>query len=259
MPSVDVDGVRLQTEVLGSGEPVSVLAHGLTGSRRQLAVFAPFLPGTKVLFDFRGHGESDRPEPGRYSMDHFASDVDAVAGAYGASCVAGASLGGGAALRLLCGRPDRFERVVILLPARLKDSQAGEKLLHVAELLESLPLEEAAERILAEEEAEGTFDGFSASKEVRREAILAMNPDGVPRAIRECIGDPPIRDPEALKAVSAQVLVIGQEGDPVHDASVSRDLAAALPRAELVMFPSQRALVEAIPDLTMRVAAFLAP
>ncbi|MGH2739713.1 MAG: alpha/beta fold hydrolase [Actinomycetota bacterium] len=258
MTTVDVDGVRLATEVIGSGKPVTVVAHGLTGSRQQLAVFAPFLPGTKVLFDFRGHGESDRPGPGSYSMDHFASDVDAVATAFGATCVVGSSLGGGATLRLVCSKPDRFEKIVILLPARLKDSRAGEKLLRIAELLETKPLEEAAELILADEDADGSFDGFVSSRDLRREAILQMNRDGVPLAIRECIGDPPIRDRDALRAVQAPVLVIGQEGDPVHDASLSRDLAAALPRAELMLFSSQQALIEAIPELTIRVATFLA-
>ena len=65
MPDViSFDGVPLATEVMGEGEPITVLAHGLTGFRRDFAIFAPFLPGTKVLFDFRGHGESGRPGPG---------------------------------------------------------------------------------------------------------------------------------------------------------------------------------------------------
>lgn len=83
-------------------------------------LFAPFLSGTKVLFDFRGHGDSERPGPGAYSMAHFAGDVEAVASTFGATCAAGVSLGSGAILRLLCSRPDRFERLVSLLPARLE-------------------------------------------------------------------------------------------------------------------------------------------
>ena len=43
---VESDGVRLAAEVIGEGEPVSVMAHGLTGNRTQLRLFAPFLPGT---------------------------------------------------------------------------------------------------------------------------------------------------------------------------------------------------------------------
>lgn len=139
------DGVRLAVEVVGEGEPVTVFGHGLTGSRHELAFFAPFLPGTKVLFDFRGHGESERPGPGHYTMDHFAADIAAVASAYGATCAAGASLGSGAILRLLCSRPDRFEKLVLLLPARLEASmEAHARLLRLADVLEAHPLEEAA-------------------------------------------------------------------------------------------------------------------
>lgn len=43
-------------------------------------------------------------------------------------------------------------------------------------------------------------------------------------------------DRSVLGGVAADVLVIGQEGDPVHPAAVARELAAALPRARLVIF-----------------------
>lgn len=259
MPSVMSDGVRLAVEVVGDGEPVTVMAHGLTGSRAQIRLFAPFLPGTKVLFDFRGHGESGRPEAGAYSMDAFAADVEHVARAFGATYAAGVSLGCGAILRILTRRPDRFEKLVLLLPARIeRPSPARARLLRLADVLEAHPLREAADIILSEEEAIGAFDGFPASRELRRQAVLAMNRDGIPRAIRECIDDPPVRDPEPITRVAAPALVIGQEGDPVHAASVARELAAALPRSELVVFPDRFALIREVPALVRRVAAFLA-
>jgi pimeloyl-ACP methyl ester carboxylesterase len=255
--SVLSGGVRVAVEVIGEGEPVTVVGHGLTQTRRDLVLLAPFLPGTKVLFDFRGHGESERPGPGHYSMDDFASDVDNVAAAFGATCVAGTSLGAGATLRLLCHRPDRFEELVVILPARLRpEARAG--LLHLADLLEAHPLSEVAEIVIAEEEAAGRFDGFPASKELRRRSILAMNREGMPLAIRGCIDDPPIRDPEPIRQVTATALVIAQEGDPVHDADVARELTAMLPRAELVLFPDRYSLIREIPAVVSRVSAFLA-
>jgi 3-oxoadipate enol-lactonase len=257
LATVRSDGVRLAVEVVGEGEPLTVVGHGLTQTRRDLALLAPFLPGTKVLFDFRGHGESERPGPADYSMDHFASDVDNVAAAFGATCAAGTSLGAGAALRLLCHRPDRFEKLVVILPARLRpEARAG--LLRLADLLEAHPIEEVADIVIAAEEAAGRFDGFPAAREVRRQSILAMNRDGIPRAIRGCIDDPPIRDPEPIGRVTASTLVIAQEGDPVHDAEVARELTAMLPRAELVLFPDRFALIREIPAVVARVSAFLA-
>lgn len=53
MPQVRTDDASLFYEVDGNGEPVTVLAHGLTNNRNELAAFTPFVPGTKVRFDFR--------------------------------------------------------------------------------------------------------------------------------------------------------------------------------------------------------------
>lgn len=251
-------GVRLAVDVIGAGEPVTLVGHGLTGSRRDLAMLAPLIPGTKALFDFRGHGDSERPPPGSYSMDAFAADVDAVAEAVAASGLVGVSLGGGATLRLLHTRPDRFRRLVFILPARLERTSAGRaKLLRLAELLEAKPLPEVADVLVREEEADGQFDGFPGAKELRVRSILAMNADGIPAAIREALDDPPVRDPEAIRRVTAPALVIGQEGDPVHRAEVARELAGTLPHAELLLYPDRHTMLREVGDLTARVAAFL--
>src|SRR5207302_2404407 len=162
MPEVtSFDGVRLSAHVLGQGEPVTVMGHGLTSTYRDFEIFAPFVPGTKVLFDFRGHGDSECPPPGSYTTEHFAQDVEAVAKEYDATCAAGVSLGTGAILRLLTTQPDRFERIVLLLPGRVPvHPQVKERLFHLADLLERHSVEETADIIVAEEEAAGAYDQF---------------------------------------------------------------------------------------------------
>jgi 3-oxoadipate enol-lactonase len=258
MPTVMSDGVRLVADVHGEGKPVTVVGHGLTGNRSDLAVLAPFIPGTKVFFEFRGHGDSDRPPPGSYSMDDFGADVDNVAAAFGATRLVGVSLGGGATLRLLHRKPDRFERVVLVFPARLEESgPVRTKLLRLADLLETRPLPEVADEVLAEEEAEGSFAEQPAARDLRMRALLAMNADGIPHAIREAVDDPPLRDPEVLRRINAPTLVVAQEGDPMHRAEVARELAEALPNAELVVYPDRFALMREIPSLTARIAGFL--
>jgi 3-oxoadipate enol-lactonase len=258
MPKVRNDGVRLAVEVVGEGAPVTVLGHGLTGSRQELQIFAPFIPGQTVLVDFRGHGESECPPPGSYSFDHFASDLSAVAGAYGTTCAGGASLGAAAIMRLLAVEPDRFEKLVFLFPARLdEEGVVKARLLRLAELLETKGPEEAADIVVEEEAALGAFDELPASRDYRRDAILSMNAEGVPNAIRETVEEEEVHDPSTLERVSAPTLIIAQGGDPLHTSEVARDLAQAFRNSELVIYATPEALLRDIPALVQRVAGFL--
>ena len=252
------DGTELFVEVVGEGEPVILLAHGLTGNRNELAIFAPFLPGTKVLMDFRGHGNSSRPPPGSYTFAHLAGDLEAVADEYGATVVAGGSMGAAATLRVLESNPDRFAKLIILLPARLEvGDETYTRLSRMADLLEEHGPERTAEIVLAEEEASGAFDLFPASRDYRRAAILAMNSDGVPNAIRGVINDMPVREPGSIRRVTAPTLIIAQEGDSFHSTEVARELEAAMPNAELVVLSDQHALLREIPALMMMVHSLL--
>ncbi len=64
MSEITTDDTTLHVEIDGEGEPVTVFAHGLTNSCRELAAFTPFLAGTKFRLDFRGHGRSGIPPTG---------------------------------------------------------------------------------------------------------------------------------------------------------------------------------------------------
>ncbi len=255
MPTViSKDGTELFVEVVGEGEPVVLLAHGLTGNRNELAIFAPFLPGTKVLMDFRGHGNSGRPPAGSYTFDFLAQDVAAVADEFGVSVAGGGSMGAAAMLRLLEEDPARFDKLIILLPAKLElGDETYVRLSRMADLLEEHGPEKTAEIVLAEEEAAGAFEQFPASKDYRRAAILAMNADGVPNAIRGVINDEPVRDQERLREIKAPTLIIAQEGDAFHSTEVAQELADALPNSDLVILPDQHALLREIPMLMMKV------
>lgn len=250
--------MTLHVEVDGVGEPVTVLAHGLTNSCLELAAFTPMVPGTKVRFCFRGHGHSGLAPAGSYRFADLARDVEAVADAYGATRAIGTSMGAGAIMHLLGRRPDRFERIVFLLPAGLDrpiaDPSAFDR---TAELLESLEPEEAIQRILAEAERSGAYDrnpwlrGFAAM------LWQDANPIGVARAIREVVRDRAIADRDLLRVVTAPTLLICQRGDPIHPVEVGRILAELLPAAELIELGSTDELFAEIPRLVERVASFL--
>jgi pimeloyl-ACP methyl ester carboxylesterase len=209
--------------------------------------------------DFRGHGESGRPPAGSYDFDHLAGDVEAVADEFGVTVVAGASMGAAATLRVLESNPGRFAKLIILLPARLEvGDETYTRLARMADLLDEHGPEMTADIVIAEEDEAGSFDQFPASKDYRRAAILAMNSDGVPSAIRGVINDQPVRDAERIRAVTAPTLIIAQEGDSFHSTAVARELEEIMPNAELVILPDQHALLREIPSLMMMVHNLLA-
>src|SRR5881397_770631 len=134
MAEVRTEDAVLHVEVDGEGDPVTILAHGLTNSCRELADLTPLVAGTKVRFCFRGHGHSSSPEHG-YRFSDFARDLDAVADAYGARIAFGTSLGAGAIGNLMVRDPNRFDKVILLLPAGLDRAfQYKDRMLRMAGL-----------------------------------------------------------------------------------------------------------------------------
>src|SRR3954469_6122320 len=94
------DGVSLATVANGSpGAPGLLLVHGFGGAKEDFADHVEHLAADHhvVVFDHRGHGDSDAP-PGAtsYSLDRLAADTLAVADAYGLRdlTILGHSMGG---------------------------------------------------------------------------------------------------------------------------------------------------------------------
>jgi pimeloyl-ACP methyl ester carboxylesterase len=253
------DGTRLHVEVEGDGDPVTVFAHGLTNSCMELAAFTPMAPGTKVRFCFRGHAHSGTPEPGHYRFADFADDVDAVATAFAATRAVGTSLGQGAITRLLGRDPDRFERIVFVLPAALDVELIDhERFDRVAELLETVPVDEAVRRIVADSKRVADYDEKPWLRELDMFLWHDLNAIGVARSIREITRDVAIADRALLREVSAPTLILSQEHDDIHPAELGRVLADLMPNAELLELGSEGELLARLPELVTRVAAFLA-
>lgn len=253
------DGVRLHVEVEGSGAPVTLFAHGLTNSCVELAAFTPFVQGTKVRFCFRGHGHSGLAEPGGYGFADYAADVTAVADATGATRAVGTSLGAGAITRVVAADHARFERLVLVLPAALDVPVRGHPLsLRTAELLETLPKDEAIAQILRESGRDQTYETNPGLREFDMFLWQDLDPLGVAGAIRGIIGEVAVEDADLLRRVDAPTLLIAREGDALHPIEVARRMAGLLPDAELIELASETELMEQIPQLVQRAAAFLA-
>jgi pimeloyl-ACP methyl ester carboxylesterase len=257
MPELPTDDATIYYEIDGEGEPVTVVAHGLTNNRNELAALTPMVPGTKVRFDFRGHGHSSAPEAG-YAFADFARDLEAVADHVGATRAVGTSLGAGAIAGLLTRRPDRFERMVWLLPAALDLPFAfRDRYEELAATLDGSSPEEAIEAVLSDPERAAAYVQAPWRFELDRLMWEHDHPDGVARAIRGAISDWPVKDREDLRKVAAPVMLICVEGDPIHPAELGAILVDLLPNAELETFADVGSMFQAIPALVQRVSAFL--
>jgi 3-oxoadipate enol-lactonase len=257
MAEVRTEDAVLHAEVDGAGDPVTVLAHGLTNSCRELADLTPLVPGTKVRFCFRGHGHSSSPESG-YRFTDFARDLAAVADEYGATNAFGTSLGAGAIANLVARNPDRFDKLVFLLPAGLDvPFQYKPRMLRMAALVDGKSPEDAIEAVLSDPARVANYLREPWLRDIDRRMLEGLNPVGVPRAIREVIDDWPLHDREDMRKVTAPTLIICREGDEIHPAIVGRILVDIMPNAELMMFEDALGMYQGIPDIVTKVGEFI--
>jgi pimeloyl-ACP methyl ester carboxylesterase len=109
MPQVEVDGLTINYDVQGEGEPLLLIPY----TSADHACYAFQLPAytehfSCVAIDLPGSGESDKPA-GPYSTDGYADQVAAFLGAIGIdrAHVAGVSLGAAVGIHLAARHPDR--------------------------------------------------------------------------------------------------------------------------------------------------------
>jgi len=118
MPMLNRDGVNLHYEVHGTG-PALLLTHGYSASSKMWAgQIAPLSKHFKlILWDMRGHGQSDYPEDqSKYSEAHTVADMAALLDAAGAreAIIGGLSLGGYMSLAFHLAHRDRTKALLII-------------------------------------------------------------------------------------------------------------------------------------------------
>ena len=234
-----VDGPDGPVEYLttGSGSPHTVFAHGLAGSIDTTRPFGSGVPGSRTFLHFRGHGASAAPD-GSWTYAALAGDLAAVADHVVADRALGVSMGAGALCALLADRPDRFRRVVLMLPAVLdqpRSDAALERLVTMARLADDRDVDGVTGLLLLEQPAE-VRDDPAVQTWCRRQArtLVGTPAAGALRALPHAV---PLGDRDVLRAVTAPVLVVAQEDDPTHPVWVARQLAGILPNARLEVLP----------------------
>src|ERR1700754_559814 len=118
MPRLNRDGVNIYYEVHGSGPPL-ILTHGYssTSAMWQGQIAALSRHHKLVLWDMRGHGQSDYPDdPAAYSEALTVADIAALLDTVGAkqAIVGGLSLGGYMSLAFYRAHPERVSALLII-------------------------------------------------------------------------------------------------------------------------------------------------
>jgi pimeloyl-ACP methyl ester carboxylesterase len=228
MPKLDRDGVKLHYEVHGSG-PALLLTHGYssTSAMWKGQIEALSKDHQLVLWDMRGHGQSDYPDdPAAYSEALTVADMAALLDEIGAesAIVGGLSLGGYMSLAFYRAHPERVRALLII------DTGPGFKNDDARDAWNKRAHEtgDAFER-------EGLAVLQSLSRE--RSTVSHRDASGLARAARGMLAQRNARVIESLPGIRVPTLVVvGADDAPFLAASDY--MAAKIPGAKKVVIPA---------------------
>jgi pimeloyl-ACP methyl ester carboxylesterase len=228
MPTIDRDGTKIHYEVHGSGPPL-ILTHGYssTSAMWQGQIEALAKRHRLIVWDMRGHGQSDYPDdPSAYSEALTVGDIAALLDQVGATkaIVGGLSLGGYMSLAFYRAHPERVSALLIIDtgPGFKKDDarEAWNKRAH-----------DTAERF----EQHGLDVLKSASRE--RSSVSHRDASGLARAARGMLTQRDARVIELLPEIKVpSLVVVGADDTPFLAASDY--MAAKIPGAQKAVIPA---------------------
>ena len=228
MAKINRDGVDIYYEVHGNGPPL-LLTHGYssTSGMWQGQIEALSKHHKLILWDMRGHGQSDYPDdPNAYSEALTVADMAALLDEVGAdkAIVGGLSLGGYMSLAFYRSHPDRVRALLII------DTGPGFKKDDAREAWNARALA-TADRLDRE--------GLDVLKTATRERATAShrNAKGLALAARGMLTQRDARVIELLPDIKVPCLiVVGADDTPFLAASDY--MAAKIPGAQKVVIPA---------------------
>jgi pimeloyl-ACP methyl ester carboxylesterase len=228
MPMLDRDGVKIHYQVHGSG-PTLLLTHGYSSTSTMWngQIDALSKHHKLVLWDMRGHGQSDYPEdPAAYSEALTIADMAALLDEVGATSaiVGGLSLGGYVSLAFYRSHPERVRALLII------DTGPGFKNEDARDAWNKRA-HDTGDRF----EREGLAVLQSLSRE--RSSVSHRDASGLARAARGMLTQRDASVMESLPAIKVPALVIvGADDTPFLAASDY--MAAKIPGAKKVIIPA---------------------
>lgn len=228
MPGIDRDGVRIYYEVHGDGPPL-LLTHGYSSTSAMWhgQVDALARNHRLILWDMRGHGQSDYPDdPSAYSEALTVGDMAAILDAVGTerAIVGGLSLGGYMSLAFTRAHPQRTRALLII------DTGPGFKKDDAREAWNARALA-TAEKLERE--------GLDVLKAATRERATAnhRNARGLALAARGMLTQRDAKVIELLPDIKVPCLiVVGADDTPFLAASDY--MVAKIPGAQKIVIPS---------------------
>ena len=227
MPRLNRDGVAIYYEVHGEG-PVILLSHGYSATSQMWKGQVEALSKTHklVIWDMRGHGQSDYPDdPAAYSEAATVADMAALLDMVGAdkAVIGGLSLGGYMSLAFNRAHPERVSALLIIDTGpgyRNDEAREGWNKNAIAR----------AERL----EREGLPNLANASAEVRQ--VRHRSADGLAKAARGMLTQRDAAVITSLPTIAVpSIVVVGENDKPFLNAADY--MAAKIPGAKKVVIP----------------------
>ncbi|MGF1424915.1 alpha/beta fold hydrolase [Kitasatospora sp. LaBMicrA B282] len=235
---LDRPHARLAYQSTGSG-PLAVYAHGAISSRdheERMGFFdwSPVAAAGRrlVRYDARGHGRSTgRPVAADYAYPKLGEDLLALCehlAPAGPVAGLGSSMGAATLLWAALQEPQRFDRLVLVIPAVAWQARESRR----------AGLRAAAE--LVEREGKAAF--VAAVRRGGPPPVLAGVPDYPPEfdvtesllpTVLRATAAADLPDPAALRGLSQPTLILAWDTDPAHPVETAEALAELLPVARL--------------------------
>lgn len=224
----------VHTVVSGRTDGPAVVLSGSLGSTHHM--WAPQLAALEerflvVRYDTRGHGESPVPA-GPYSIDDLADDVLAMLDGMGVprAHVVGLSLGGMTAMRLAARNPERVDRLALLCTAAYLPPR--EAWLERAATVRERGSAAVADAVVARWFTPAFAAANPAAAREAAEMIAATPPEGYAGCCA-AIAELDLR--QQLSSITAPTLAIAGADDPATPPTRLAEIAAAIPRARLLV------------------------
>jgi 3-oxoadipate enol-lactonase len=226
---------QLSYAVAGTG-PIVVSAHGLTMSRASVLAAGQSFVGlserghTVVDYDARGHGKSTgRMIPADYSWRNLSDDLLALLDEVSPDApvdAVGASMGCATILHAVVAAPERFRRLVLVIPPTAWETRAviasGYEM--QARMIEDHGVDAYLELAASYENPPALPPELRITPDVSEELL--------PTIFRgAALSDLP--SPEEIAGIRQPVLILAWTGDPGHPLSTSEKLTALLPDSAL--------------------------